>query len=539
MTKEEIEEIIRNNIKTNGRGEITARVMAGVLESFVSYTDSQADAFEALCRALAASFSALVTEMEGRFETKADALEAAFEAFTTDLLENHFEPWAETLASTLTQLMRETKAAALDAKTAALDAKTAADGASTASGQAKAAADAAAADASDAKDASILAKVAAETASDGAVAAAQKAEYAKTSADAAAENAAAAKVAAEGAETAAENAEDAIIDTADGIAEALEIIKNGNTDAPGNANSDVVFFDYDGTVVKAYTKEEFLRLESMPENPSHDGLTAEGWNWTLSDAQDYVSKYGLLSIGQLYKPTDGSLHLFITLSTALTFSFYSVAGTVDWGDGSAPETISSGGSHTYASAVDYEIKISGVSGSIRDRSFENCVQITEVWVPEDVTSIGRFAFQYSGIKKVTLHSAITQIGASAFYSSAIKCAIFPPSISVLDGLRSGAILFPSVNKLATSIGANGFDSCLAMERIAIPEGLTSIGNYAFQSVSGAAVVCPAVVPPTLGTSVFNGNKTTKIYVPDESVAAYKAATNWNAYASMIYPISQM
>ena len=31
----------------------------------------------------------------------------------------------------------------------------------------------------------------------------------------------------------------------------------------------------------------------------------------------------------------------------------------------------------------------------------------------------------------------------------------------------------------------------------------------------------------------------KIYVPDESVDAYKAATNWSAYADIIFPISQL
>lgn len=179
MTRDEIEQIIRENIRTNGRGEITARVMAGVLESFVNYTDSQAETFAALCEQLAVSFSALVTEMEGKFETKAEALEASFEAFTTALLEEHFEPWAENLASTLTELMRATKDAAETAAEKAAEAK-------AASLQAKAAADAASAD-------SALAKGAAE---DAAVKSAQ--------------------------------AKDAIDVAADGISEALEIIREGN-----------------------------------------------------------------------------------------------------------------------------------------------------------------------------------------------------------------------------------------------------------------------------------------------------------------------
>jgi hypothetical protein len=43
----------------------------------------------------------------------------------------------------------------------------------------------------------------------------------------------------------------------------------------------------------------------------------------------------------------------------------------------------------------------------------------------------------------------------------------------------------------------------------------------------------ATIPPALGTWAFDNNPC-KIYVPHESVATYKAATNWNLYASQIY-----
>ena len=68
---------------------------------------------------------------------------------------------------------------------------------------------------------------------------------------------------------------------------------------------DVNFYDYDGTLLHSYSASEFLMLSSLPENPSHSGLTAQGWNWTLSDAKTYVNKYGGLIIGQLYTTTDG------------------------------------------------------------------------------------------------------------------------------------------------------------------------------------------------------------------------------------------
>ena len=59
-----------------------------------------------------------------------------------------------------------------------------------------------------------------------------------------------------------------------------------------SADDDVLFYDYDGTLVKSYSKDDFLALTAFPENPSHEGLTAQGWNWSFEGAKSYVTKYG-------------------------------------------------------------------------------------------------------------------------------------------------------------------------------------------------------------------------------------------------------
>ena len=48
---------------------------------------------------------------------------------------------------------------------------------------------------------------------------------------------------------------------------------------------DVNFIDYDGTLLHSYTKAEInamTRESDLPANPSHPGLTSQGWNWTLA-----------------------------------------------------------------------------------------------------------------------------------------------------------------------------------------------------------------------------------------------------------------
>ena len=78
--------------------------------------------------------------------------------------------------------------------------------------------------------------------------------------------------------------------------------------------SKVLFFDYDGTLIEAYTKEEFLALNELPTVPTHARLTNGAWNWTLSDAKTFVTDYGWLDIGATYDITSGKSEMDITIT---------------------------------------------------------------------------------------------------------------------------------------------------------------------------------------------------------------------------------
>jgi hypothetical protein len=91
-----------------------------------------------------------------------------------------------------------------------------------------------------------------------------------------------------------------------------------------------------------------------------------------------------------------------------------------------------------------------------------------------------------------------------------------------------------IGDCVTSIDNYAFRDCTSLTSINIPSGVTSIGWYAFRNCSGlTSITINATTPPTLSLRVFDYTNNCPIYVPCESVAAYKAASEWINYANRI------
>ena len=379
--------------------------------------------------------------------------------------------------------------------------------------------------------------------------------------------------------------------TQDGFADAIDAIPSGDTsiEPPEKA---VNFIDYDGTRLYSYSAEEFLALTELPPNPTHEGLTSQGWNWTLADAKEQVEYCGYVDIGEMYIPSDGKTHIGIIIPQArrqfILRLGQTVANTVqvDWGDGTV-ETISGTSvaeySHTYASGGSYEIKIDAgnavlvFNGNTSTNMFGSISSanghaisgyVDYVYFGRGVESLhGWTLFAVTSVREVIVpNGAYAPAGGNSIFeaASALKAVVLPKSFTQLPTQtfkQNYSMRYVSIPKEVTSLGSTVFGQHYVWSHITLPKWITSVGAqlyYRNQSLITATVPegisslgdsvwyqCYAIkeihMKRTTPPSISNSNAWTSIpsdlviYVPyseDHSVLdAYKNATNWSVQAS--------
>ena len=173
-------------------------------------------------------------------------------------------------------------------------------------------------------------------------------------------------------------------------------------------------------------------------------------------------------------------------------------------------------------------------------SFAIGCSATEYTIPDGVTSIGGWAFyECSNLTSVTIGDSVTTIGECAFAGcDSLTSITIPDSVTTIgDHVFQGCSSLTSVTipDSVTTIGERAFEYCSSLTSVTIPDGITTIGDSAFEYCSSlTSVYCKAVTPPAGGSYMFYNNASgRKIYVPMESVGAYKAASYWSDYADAI------
>jgi hypothetical protein len=142
-----------------------------------------------------------------------------------------------------------------------------------------------------------------------------------------------------------------------------------------------------------------------------------------------------------------------------------------------------------------------------DSSFPNKV-LRSIEIPEGVTEIGRETFENCiALALVTLPQSLKKIGNAAFSRTAIESITLPPKL--------------------TKIEANTFINCKNLPSIVIPEGVTDIGGAAFGGCTRlSSVTLPSTIK-SIGKEAFAGcPNLTAITIP---AAVVKIKFNKNSF----------
>ena len=155
-----------------------------------------------------------------------------------------------------------------------------------------------------------------------------------------------------------------------------------------------------------------------------------------------------------------------SVKTCMVASYNSVSGNI-----TIPSAVTYNGSQ-------YTVTVIGWS------AFENCSELTSIYLPKSLISIGSWAFSgCSSLNVMNIPSGVTNIDYEAFSGCKSLTEITLPNslTSIADGAFEycSNLISISLPDNLTSIGLMSFYGCLSLNEITIPEKLSSIGERAF------------------------------------------------------------
>ncbi|MEE1261481.1 leucine-rich repeat domain-containing protein [Ruminococcus sp.] len=313
---------------------------------------------------------------------------------------------------------------------------------------------------------------------------------------------------------------------------------------------DVNFYDYDGTVLYAFSKQEALNLEALPALPIREGLIAQEWNWDLADIKDYVTEYGACDIGANYTTNDGAtrLYLHIENENELVLTLNAVILTSGTLTVEHENVVLASSSQTGLNALSFTIptptafpydtfisvKISG-NGTYRfgdndmsytvlaDKqylltkvetgdnleqlshySFYRTANLKSISISSNIKNyLGVYAFSQSGLKHFNFSKRITQTADYAFQNSFNLKSISAAKETNLIGINS--LVNTGIVKLVVPKKVSSTSGCIFLKKIILSSSQTTIGLQAFNGTTSLVELILPNSVTSIGNKAFQGS----------------------------------
>ena len=158
--------------------------------------------------------------------------------------------------------------------------------------------------------------------------------------------------------------------------------------------------------------------------------------------------------------------------------------------------------------------------SIGDAAFVDCTSLTSVTIPDSVTFIKYGAFRNcSSLTSVTIPDSVTSIGGSAFsYCSNLTSVTIGNSVTSIGNsafYNCSSLTSVTIGNSVTNIGNSEFYNCSSLTSVVIPDSVTSIGNFAFYGCSSlTSITIPDSVTSIGGGAFSFCSGLTSVTIPD-------------------------
>lgn len=247
---------------------------------------------------------------------------------------------------------------------------------------------------------------------------------------------------------------------------------------------------------RAFQNCSILKRLSLPSALTYLGSYAFQYCYDLTDVEIPA---GIGTIQSYTFRNCTSLQTVKIAESVTAINAYAFSGCNSLKKISVPETVTSIAENAFRDVIcesagpagggyDYEF---AWKDAIPENAFRDIASITSVVIPEGITSIGRYAFSRSGVKKIELPDSVTEADEYCFYDC--------------DNLTD--VIWSSS---ASTIPYRCFYSCSSLAHITIPEGVISIGSYAFRDTGLESLILPETVTEVSEYSFYNCDSLTHV-----------------------------